>query len=58
MAALARAQGLEGEGPITDMADLPGALEKALQRVEAGAAYVLDVVVNPEYVDTSIRDRG
>ena len=58
MAALARAQGLEGEGPITDMKDLPAALEKALQRVEAGAAYVLDVVVNPEYVDTSIRDRG
>ena len=56
-AAMARAQGLEGEGPITDMADLPAALDRAIERLEAGAAYVLDVVVTPEYVTSSVHDR-
>ena len=46
---IARAQGLEGEGPVTDLAALPAAIEKAVARVKAGAAYVLDVVVKGEY---------
>lgn len=50
LAALARAQGLEAEGPITDLADLPAALENAVKRVRAGASFVLDVNVRPEYV--------
>ncbi|MDA0239782.1 MAG: thiamine pyrophosphate-binding protein [Proteobacteria bacterium] len=58
LAAMARAQGLEGEGPITDMADLPAALEKGLERAAAGASYVVDVLVTPEYVTSSIHDRG
>ena len=54
LAALARAQGLEGEGPITDLADLPAALNNALKRVHEGAAFVLDVKVRPEYVGASM----
>lgn len=50
LAMIARGQGLEGEGPITDLADLAPALERALKRVREGAAYVLDVHVRPEYV--------
>jgi thiamine pyrophosphate-dependent acetolactate synthase large subunit-like protein len=56
LAALARAQGLEGEGPITDLADLPAALENALKRVHAGAPFVLDVKVRPEYVTSSMTE--
>ena len=54
LAALARAQGLEAEGPITDLADLPAALNNALERVHEGAAFVLDVKVRPEYVGASM----
>jgi len=56
LAAMARAQGAEGEGPITDLADLPAALEKAIARVRAGAVYVLDVHVRPEYVGKALVD--
>jgi acetolactate synthase-1/2/3 large subunit len=49
LAMLARGQGLEGAGPVTDIADLEAALRTAVARVKAGAAYVLDVVVRGEY---------
>ena len=45
MAGTGRIQGLQGGGPITDLAELPEALETAIQAVENGAGYVLDVVV-------------
>jgi acetolactate synthase-1/2/3 large subunit len=56
LAAMGRAQGAEGEGPVTDLADLPAALRKALARVRAGATYVLDVHVRPEYVGKALMD--
>ncbi|MDH3229490.1 MAG: thiamine pyrophosphate-binding protein [Alphaproteobacteria bacterium] len=56
LAAMARAQGAEGDGPVTDLADLPAALQKAIARVRAGAVYVLDVHVRPEYVGASLVD--
>ncbi len=56
LAAMARAQGAEGDGPVTDLADLPAALEAAITRVRAGATYVLDVHVRPEYVGTALVD--
>ena len=56
LAELARAHGLEGEGPITDLADLPAALENALKRVHAGASFVLDVKVRQEYVTSSMAE--
>jgi len=48
--ALARALGLEAPDSVTDLADLPAALEEVLDRVEQGAAVVLDVQVRAEYV--------
>ncbi len=45
LAGLARAQGFEGEGPVTDLADLRPALEKALDHVAKGGCYLLDVVI-------------
>ncbi len=47
---LARSLGLETRDPVTDLSELPAALEAALDRVADGAAYVLDVQVRPEYV--------
>jgi hypothetical protein len=47
LAAMARAQGLVGEGPITEARDLAKGLAAAIAAVESGASYVLDVVVPP-----------
>jgi rhodanese-related sulfurtransferase len=42
--------GLEAPDPIIDLADLQAALIHSLERVENGAAVVLDVRVRQEYV--------
>jgi thiamine pyrophosphate-dependent acetolactate synthase large subunit-like protein len=44
-ATLARAFGVHGEGPVTDPAELPGALARALAVVEAGRPALVDVVI-------------
>ena len=46
---LAKAQGIDGEGPVDDLADLPGALARGLAAVRAGQPWVIDVRVPPEY---------
>ena len=46
LALMARAQGLEGIGPITDMKDLPQALREAVALVKAGKPVVVDVIVH------------
>ena len=51
---IARGQGLDGEGPITDLAELAGAIERAIGRVRQGDAYVLDVHVRPEYIGAAM----
>jgi len=50
LAGLARSLGLEAPDPVTDLADLPSALTKALDRLAEGAAVVLDVRVRAEYI--------
>jgi len=45
-AAIARAQGVTAEGPVTRIGDLPQALERAFRVVEGGAPCVVDVVVH------------
>jgi len=49
LAAMGRAQGAAGFGPITKPADLPPALEKAIAAVDAGGVAVVDVRVEPGY---------
>jgi thiamine pyrophosphate-dependent acetolactate synthase large subunit-like protein len=49
LAAMGRAQGAVGFGPITKPADLPAALEKAIAAVDAGQVAVVDVRVEPGY---------
>jgi thiamine pyrophosphate-dependent acetolactate synthase large subunit-like protein len=49
LAAMGRAQGAVGFGPITKQADLAPALEKAIAAVDAGGVAVVDVRVKPGY---------
>jgi thiamine pyrophosphate-dependent acetolactate synthase large subunit-like protein len=49
LAAMARAQGAQGFGPVTSIADLQTTFEKAIAAVESGAIAVVDVRVEPGY---------
>ncbi len=49
LAAIGRAQGAVGFGPITKVADLGPALQKAIAEVDAGKVAVVDVRVEPGY---------
>jgi thiamine pyrophosphate-dependent acetolactate synthase large subunit-like protein len=46
IAALARAQGLKGEGPVSDVKDLTDLLTRALEEVENGQTWVVDVLID------------
>jgi thiamine pyrophosphate-dependent acetolactate synthase large subunit-like protein len=49
LAAMARAQGAQGFGPVMKAADLPDTFRKAIAAVENGAVAVVDVRVEPGY---------
>src|SRR6202453_4668515 len=49
LAAMARAQGAVGFGPIANPTELAPALEKAIAAVDAGGVAVVDVRVEPGY---------
>ncbi|HEX4798005.1 MAG TPA: thiamine pyrophosphate-dependent enzyme [Burkholderiales bacterium] len=53
LAMMSRAQGAEGIGPITKVAELRPAIEKGIQAVRGGAVCVVDVRVAPGY-DTNL----
>ena len=53
---IARGQGWDGEGPITDLAALPAALERAFAAVKQGKQYLLEVLIAPEYVRVPLVD--
>jgi thiamine pyrophosphate-dependent acetolactate synthase large subunit-like protein len=55
MAALARAQGARGYGPITKAEELPGVFAEAISAVDAGEVAVVDVRIEPGY---GARDAG
>jgi thiamine pyrophosphate-dependent acetolactate synthase large subunit-like protein len=48
IAALARAQGAEATGPVTDVRGLRAALRMGIERVCAGGVFVIDAIVDPE----------
>jgi len=52
LAAMGRAQGAVGFGPVTKSGDLAGVLEKAVAAVDAGRVAVVDVRVEPGYTAT------
>jgi thiamine pyrophosphate-dependent acetolactate synthase large subunit-like protein len=49
LAAMARAQGAKGFGPVQTIGELPGVLAEAIAAVEGGAVAVVDVRVEPGY---------
>jgi len=49
IATIARGQGAEGFGPVTEIADLPAVLAKAIAAVDAGKVAVVDARVEPGY---------
>jgi len=49
LAAMARAQGVEGIGPVTDAKALPEALAEAVRLVRQGRGVIVDVHVEPGY---------
>jgi len=53
LAAMARAQGAEGIGPVKSISELKGAMEKAVQAVRDGKVCVVDIRVIPGY-DTNM----
>ena len=55
MAALARAQGARGYGPISKAEELPAVLAEAIAAVDAGEVAVIDVRIEPGY---GARDAG
>jgi acetolactate synthase I/II/III large subunit len=46
-AAMAKAYGMYGEGPISDPKDLSAALRRGIERVKNGEPAMLDVVMQP-----------
>ena len=58
MAGLARAQGVQADGPIEQIGQLRPALKKAFQTVEAGLPYLLDVVIAPGYATPLLLGAG
>jgi thiamine pyrophosphate-dependent acetolactate synthase large subunit-like protein len=49
LAGFARSQGIEANGPIETVGELPAAIDAALKKVEGGEPYFLDVRVQPGY---------
>jgi hypothetical protein len=49
LAAMARAQGAQGFGPVGDPATLAAALKEAIAVVDSGGVAVVDVHVEPGY---------
>ena len=51
LAALARAQGVEAEGPVTMVPELEAAILRGFAHVEGGRPYLIDAVVKPGYAN-------
>ncbi|MBI2315978.1 MAG: thiamine pyrophosphate-binding protein, partial [Betaproteobacteria bacterium] len=51
LAGIARAQGLEAEGPVGNVPDLERAIERGLASVAAGKPYLIDAHVTPGYAN-------
>lgn len=51
LAAMARAQGVEAEGPVKTIAELEAAIRKGLEVVRSGKPYLIDAYVTPGYAN-------
>ena len=55
--ALAKAQGLDSIGSVSDMKHLAEVIEEGLRQVQEGATLVMDVRIKPEYAASPVHDR-
>ena len=55
IAQLAKAQGVEAEGPITSIASLEAALLRGIKAVSEGRPYLIDVHVKPGYASAPLK---
>ena len=51
IAALARSQGVDAEGPVKTVPELEGAIERGLKAVIAGKPYLINAHVTPGYAN-------
>ncbi|HET9149541.1 MAG TPA: thiamine pyrophosphate-dependent enzyme [Alphaproteobacteria bacterium] len=58
LSAMARAQGLEGEGPIWDADALKAALKRGIAAVEKGKTYVIDARIDTGYAEPMMTHPG
>jgi benzoylformate decarboxylase len=58
LVAMARAQGFDGEPPVTTAEDLLKALKKGAEVVARGGRYFIDSVIEPGYADTGPDQRS
>jgi len=56
--AMGRAQGFDGEAPVSTSEDLAAALERGAQVVSKGGRYVIDALVEPGYADSEADQRA
>lgn len=56
--AMGRAQGFDGEAPVSTAEDLAAALERGAQVVSKGGRYVIDALVEPGYADSGADQRS
>ncbi len=56
--AMGRAQGFDGEEPVSTAEDLAAALERGAEVVSKGGRYVIDAVVTPGYADAGADQRS
>ncbi len=54
IAQLAKAQGVDAEGPITSIASLEAALQRGITAVQEGRPYLIDVHVKPGYLSAPL----
>ena len=56
--AMGRAQGFDGEAPVSTSEDLAAALERGARAVAKGGRYVIDALVEPGYAETGADQRA
>ena len=56
--AMGRAQGFDGEAPVSTSEELAAALERGARAVAKGGRYVIDALVEPGYAETGVDQRA
>ena len=58
LVAMGKAQGFDGEAPVSTSEDLAAALERGAKVVGKGGRYIINALVEPGYADTAVDQRA